>query len=45
MRENGGFVDVVVAMDSIDAVDHRNPETGSKRPLLNLVHHSNPFLR
>ncbi|CAA7403957.1 unnamed protein product [Spirodela intermedia] len=42
--EDGGLEDVVVAMDSVDAVNHRNAEAGREAALLEPIDHVEPLL-
>ena len=44
VRENGGFVDIVVAMNSINAINHGNPKASGQRALLDLIHCVDPCL-
>lgn len=44
MGENGGAVEVVVAMDGVGAVDDGDPEAGGEGPPLHLVNHVGPIL-
>lgn len=44
MRENGGSVDIIVAMNGIDAIDDRNTKPGGKSTLLHLSDHVHPGL-
>ncbi|BAS76820.1 Os02g0131500, partial [Oryza sativa Japonica Group] len=43
--EDGGLVDVAVAMDGVDAVDHGDPEARRHGAALHLVHHRHPRRR
>ena len=45
MWEDGGPVDVAVAVDGVDAVEHGDPEERRERAPLHLVHHRHPRLR
>lgn len=44
MGEDGGAVEVVVAVDGVGAVDDGDPEAGGEGPPLHLVHHVGPLL-
>lgn len=45
MWEDGGLVDVAVAVDGVDAVDHGDLEARGERTPLHLVDHLHPRLR
>ena len=44
MRENGGSVNVVVAVDGVNPIKHGYLETGGQGALLEAVHHVHPCL-
>lgn len=43
MGENSSIIDIVVAMNSINAIDHWNPQTTGKRPPLKIIYHIDPI--
>lgn len=43
MGENSSIIDIVVAMNSINAIDHWDPQTTGKRPLLKIIYHIDPI--
>ncbi|CAA7394742.1 unnamed protein product [Spirodela intermedia] len=45
MGEDGGLVDVVVAVDCVDPVEHGDSQAGGEGGLLDLPHHLDPVLR
>ena len=45
VREDGGLVDVAVAVDGVDAEHGRDPQARRQRRTLYRVHHLDPRLR
>lgn len=43
MGEDGGAIDAVVAVDSVDAVEDRDAEAGGQRPPLHAIDHVSPL--
>lgn len=45
VREDCSFVDIIMAMNCINAINHGNAKASLKSALLKLIYHIHPILR